>query len=336
MMTPVEAVAKGRDESRLEARRRRSVRDQRGLLGAARSRSCEGSASIPRKVNVARRRRRARPCDRRERRAGPDDAALRAGSGGTLKRGIASLCLGGGNGVALGDRAVCKLSEQRGAIQRASSVRFGVRHDGQRHRPGVRAGRVRGAARATPPAGARSRARPSIEKSLAQVRREEQADRRRIATQRSAGVATAPTPSTRSPTSTTSSRPSSRIAQAKRSLFARLDQHHAARRDPLVEHLVDLDHDARRGDQAARPRARHALHEPGAADDAGRADPRPGDVGASRCGRATSCAQALGKTPVEAADYPGFIANRILMPMINEAIFARRWKASARRRRSTR
>lgn len=33
------------------------------------------------------------------------------------------------------------------------------------------------------------------------------------------------------------------------------------------------------------------------------------------------CAQ-LGKTPVEAADYPGFIANRILMPMINEAVFA--------------
>jgi 3-hydroxybutyryl-CoA dehydrogenase len=30
----------------------------------------------------------------------------------------------------------------------------------------------------------------------------------------------------------------------------------------------------------------------------------------------------LGKTPVEAADFPGFIANRILMPMINEAIYA--------------
>ncbi|GMV21439.1 MAG: 3-hydroxybutyryl-CoA dehydrogenase [Acidimicrobiia bacterium] len=29
----------------------------------------------------------------------------------------------------------------------------------------------------------------------------------------------------------------------------------------------------------------------------------------------------LGKTPLEAADYPGFIANRILMPMINEAIY---------------
>ena len=48
-------------------------------------------------------------------------------------------------------------------------------------------------------------------------------------------------------------------------------------------------------------------------------------------GQATSAAsmqvavdlcKALGKTPVEAADYPGFISNRILMPMINEAIFA--------------
>ncbi len=33
------------------------------------------------------------------------------------------------------------------------------------------------------------------------------------------------------------------------------------------------------------------------------------------------CAR-LGKTAVEAADYPGFIANRILMPMINEAFYA--------------
>ncbi len=32
-------------------------------------------------------------------------------------------------------------------------------------------------------------------------------------------------------------------------------------------------------------------------------------------------ATALGKTPVEVNDYPGFVANRILMPMINEAVF---------------
>jgi 3-hydroxybutyryl-CoA dehydrogenase len=30
----------------------------------------------------------------------------------------------------------------------------------------------------------------------------------------------------------------------------------------------------------------------------------------------------LGKAPVEVNDYPGFVANRILMPMINEAIFS--------------
>jgi 3-hydroxybutyryl-CoA dehydrogenase len=37
---------------------------------------------------------------------------------------------------------------------------------------------------------------------------------------------------------------------------------------------------------------------------------------------ATELCKALGKTPVEAADFPGFIANRILMPMINEAVYA--------------
>ena len=30
----------------------------------------------------------------------------------------------------------------------------------------------------------------------------------------------------------------------------------------------------------------------------------------------------LGKIPVKVNDYPGFVANRILMPMINEAIYA--------------
>lgn len=32
--------------------------------------------------------------------------------------------------------------------------------------------------------------------------------------------------------------------------------------------------------------------------------------------------KALGKDPVEVNDYPGFVANRILMPMINEAIYS--------------
>ena len=33
-------------------------------------------------------------------------------------------------------------------------------------------------------------------------------------------------------------------------------------------------------------------------------------------------ARNMGKTPIEVNDYPGFISNRVLMPMINEAIFA--------------
>jgi 3-hydroxybutyryl-CoA dehydrogenase len=37
---------------------------------------------------------------------------------------------------------------------------------------------------------------------------------------------------------------------------------------------------------------------------------------------ATQLCMQLNKTAVEAADYPGFISNRVLMPMINEAIYA--------------
>ncbi|MDG1500645.1 MAG: 3-hydroxybutyryl-CoA dehydrogenase [Planctomycetota bacterium] len=33
------------------------------------------------------------------------------------------------------------------------------------------------------------------------------------------------------------------------------------------------------------------------------------------------CSETLGKTPVDAADYPGFVSNRVLMPMINEAVY---------------
>ncbi len=32
-------------------------------------------------------------------------------------------------------------------------------------------------------------------------------------------------------------------------------------------------------------------------------------------------AEKLGKTPVEVNDYPGFVSNRVLMPMINEAVY---------------
>ncbi len=37
--------------------------------------------------------------------------------------------------------------------------------------------------------------------------------------------------------------------------------------------------------------------------------------------RVRDLAKRMGKTPVDVADAPGFVANRVLMPMINEAIF---------------
>ncbi len=46
------------------------------------------------------------------------------------------------------------------------------------------------------------------------------------------------------------------------------------------------------------------------------------DTSAETLAVVTDLARKLGKTPVEAADYPGFISNRILCPMLNEAIFA--------------
>lgn len=39
------------------------------------------------------------------------------------------------------------------------------------------------------------------------------------------------------------------------------------------------------------------------------------------CATVMSLSKDLGKAPVEVNDYPGFVANRILMPMINEAIY---------------
>jgi 3-hydroxybutyryl-CoA dehydrogenase len=38
------------------------------------------------------------------------------------------------------------------------------------------------------------------------------------------------------------------------------------------------------------------------------------------CATVVTLAKALGKTPVEVRDFPGFVSNRVLLPMINEAI----------------
>ena len=42
----------------------------------------------------------------------------------------------------------------------------------------------------------------------------------------------------------------------------------------------------------------------------------------STVGRVRDFAEKLGKTPIDVKDYPGFVVNRVLFPMINEAAFA--------------
>ena len=49
---------------------------------------------------------------------------------------------------------------------------------------------------------------------------------------------------------------------------------------------------------------------------------RGNDTSDATAGAVEAWSRALGKIPVVANDYPGFVANRILMPMINEAAFA--------------
>ena len=100
LMTPVESIRKLLKTHRLAARRRRSVRNQRSVRRAD-GRDHQGAR--PRCGARQRQRRRdcARSPNRRERRAGADDFAVCDEGARGAKRGIASLCLGGGNGVAL-------------------------------------------------------------------------------------------------------------------------------------------------------------------------------------------------------------------------------------------
>ena len=48
---------------------------------------------------------------------------------------------------------------------------------------------------------------------------------------------------------------------------------------------------------------------------------RGNDTSDATADAVVAASQALGKIPVVANDYPGFVSNRVLMPMINEAIF---------------
>jgi 3-hydroxybutyryl-CoA dehydrogenase len=90
--------------------------------------------------------------------------------------------------------------------------------------------------------------------------------------------------------------------------------------DPVHQHLLHPHRAHRRPDRAPGQGDRHAFHEPGAGDEAGGGD--PGLATSDETFQTTwDLSEKFGKTPAEANDYPGFIANRILLPMINEAVY---------------
>ena len=126
-----------------------------------------------------------------------------------------------------------------------------------------------------------------------------------------------------------------RGCSAKEELFRRADALLPRERDPRVEHLLDPDHRARRGDATTRPRRRHALLQPRAGDGARRGDPRCRDLRGD-CRVDHRAGPRSGKTPAESNDFPGFVANRILMPLINEAAYAVDGGCRRARCRSTR
>ena len=105
---------------------------------------------------------------------------------------------------------------------------------------------------------------------------------------------------------------------------------------PRVEHLVAVDHRARRRADAPRARRRHALLQSGAADAAGR-----GRVAASRPTRRwptriVATARAWGKTPVHAASTPGLHRQPLRAAVLRRGAAAARRARRRRRRRSTR
>ena len=171
-------------------------------------------------------------------------------------------------------------------------------------------------------AAALDRARSGIEKSLAQVRREGQADRRR---------------------SRRRARPPARWRRARRARRRRLrrrgdrrERRRQARRcsrsstpdaarDVILASNTSSISITVLGAATKRPDSVLGMHfmNPVPLMTLVELDPRPGDVATRSMARRRSALRARSARPaVEAADYPGFIANRILMPMINEAMFA--------------
>jgi 3-hydroxybutyryl-CoA dehydrogenase len=110
-------------------------------------------------------------------------------------------------------------------------------------------------------------------------------------------------------------------ASVKQSLFARLDQ--IARRDVVLASNTSSISITLLGSATHRPDKVLGMHFMNPVPLMSLVELIRGQkTSADAMMTATELCLHLGKTAVESADYPGFLANRILMPMINEAIFA--------------
>ena len=97
---PAPAIRKALRARRAGARRHRPVRDQRGVRGPVPG-GREGARPRPREGERQRRRDRPRPPAGRHRHAADAHAAARAAARGGKRYGIASACIGGGQGIAV-------------------------------------------------------------------------------------------------------------------------------------------------------------------------------------------------------------------------------------------
>jgi len=90
---------------------------------------------------------------------------------------------------------------------------------------------------------------------------------------------------------------------------------------PGLEHVVDLHHQDRRGHEAADKVI--GMHFMNPVPVMALVEVIRGIATSDETyARVAELSKQLGKTAIEVNDYPGFISNRVLMPMINEAIFA--------------
>ena len=108
--------------------------------------------------------------------------------------------------------------------------------------------------------------------------------------------------------------------EPKQELFAELDRITGGRRDPRHEHLGAVGHRDRGGRDEARARARHALLQPGAAAAARRGDPHRADGRRAVRDRATRSASGSARRRSAATTRPGFVVNRVLIPLLNDCV----------------